>query len=257
MSGTVRFVVEDNVAHVWFDRPEARNAMTFAMYEELEAACTAVRNDPSVRVAVFRGVGGQAFVAGTDIKQFLAFRGPEDGVAYEQRIDTIVDAVETLPVPTVAVVEGYAMGGGFALASACDLRLITPDATFGYPIARTVGNCLSMANIARLVCHFGPALARKILLLAEVVDAKTALSVHFTLEAVEKDHLDARLHDLCAQLKRHAPLTMRASKEAIRRLMLAGVPDGRDIIEMVYSSNDFRHGVESFLAKARPTWAGE
>lgn len=256
MSGRVRYAVSDSVAYVLFDRPEVRNAMTFSMYEELEAACNSIRNDPSVRVAVFRGSGGEAFVAGTDIQQFLAFDGSHDGVAYEERIDAIINAVETLPVPTIAVVEGFAMGGGFALSTACDLRLVTPDAKFGYPIARTVGNCLSMANITRLVGHFGPALANKIMLLAETIDAGTALEINFVLNVVERECLDASLDTLCKRLKSHAPITMRASKEGIRRVMLANVPDGRDLIEMVYGSIDFRHGVESFLAKKRPAWAG-
>ena len=148
MTGNVRYTISGNVAFVYFDRPEVRNAMTFAMYEQLAAVCTAIRNDRSIRVAVFRGVGGEAFVAGTDIQQFLAFGTPKDGVAYEERIDSIIEAVETLPIPTIAVVEGFAMGGGLALAIACDLRFATPNAKFGYPMARTLENCLSMANFA-------------------------------------------------------------------------------------------------------------
>jgi enoyl-CoA hydratase len=148
------------------------------------------------------------------------------------------------------------MGGGFALSIACDLRLITPDVKFGYPIARTVGNCLSMANIARLVGNFGPALANKIMLLAETIDADTALERNFVVDVVERDILDARLDALCKRLKSHAPITMRVSKEAIRRVTLANVPDGRDLVEMVYGSDDFRRGVASFLAKKRPAWTG-
>ncbi len=257
MTGAVRYTVSENIAHVWFDRPHVRNAMTFAMYEQLEAACTAIRSDPSIRVAVFRGVGGEAFVAGTDIQQFLAFETPQDGLVYEERIDAVINAVETLPVPTIAAVEGFAMGGGFALAIACDLRLATPDARFGYPIARTVGNCLSMANIARLTCNFGPSIAKKIMLLAESIDADTALDVNFVLEVVSRENLDARVSALCERLRGHAPITMRATKEAMRRIALANVPDGRDLIEMAYGSDDLRIGVQSFLAKKRPIWTGK
>jgi len=256
MTGHVRYSVSGNVAHVLFDRPDVRNAMTFDMYRQLEDACAAIRNDPSVRVAVFRGAGGEAFVAGTDIQQFLAFETPQDGVAYEERIDAVIHAVETLPIPTIAVVEGFAMGGGFALAIACDLRLATPDAKFGYPIARTVGNCLSMANIARLTWNFGPSLAKRVMLLADIIDAETALDVNFLLELVDRENLEARVAGLCERIAGHAPITMRVTKEAIRRVALADVPQGQDLIETTYGSADFRIGVESFLAKKRPAWTG-
>jgi len=256
MTGNVHCTINDGIAFVSFDRPDVRNAMTFAMYEQLETACITIRNDPSIRVAVFRGVGGDAFVAGTDIQQFLAFETSQDGLAYEKRIDAIVGAVEALPVPTIAVIDGFAMGGGFAIAIACDLRLATANAKFGYPIAKTLGNCLSMANITRLLAHFGPSLAKRIMLLAETVDAQTARDIGFILDIVEKDALDARLSDICGRLASHAPITMRASKEAMRRIMQANVPDGSDLIETVYGSRDFHLGVESFLAKKRPAWTG-
>jgi enoyl-CoA hydratase len=256
MTGSVRYAVSGGIAEVLFDRPDMLNAMSFSMYEELETACRAIRDDHSVRVAVFRGVGGKAFVAGTDIQQFLDFHGPQDGVAYEERIDRVVGAVEALPAPTIAVVEGFALGGGFALATVCDLRIATPQAKFGYPIARTVGNCLSMANVARLVMHFGPSLANRILLLAETIDAKTARDLKFVMDVVEMADLESRTSNLCDRLKSHAPLTLRASKEMIRRAVHSGLPNVRDLIETVYGSADFRHGVESFLAKKRPVWTG-
>jgi enoyl-CoA hydratase len=256
MSGKVRYAVNNGIADIRFDRPDVLNAMSFSMYGELEAACTAIRNDATIRAAVFQGVGGKAFIAGTDIQQFLDFHGPHDGVAYEERIDRVVGAVEALPVPTIAVIEGFALGGGFALATVCDIRLVTPAAKFGYPIARTVGNCLSMANIARLVMHFGPSLANRIMLLAETIDAREALALKFVLEVVEPADLESRVSALCERLKSHAPLTLRASKEMIRRAVLAGLPDARDLIEMVYGSGDFRSGVENFLSKKRPTWTG-
>lgn len=257
MNGTVRCAVIGNTAFVSFDRPDLRIAMTFGMYEELEAACTAIRSDSAIRTAVFRGVGGQAFVAGTDIQQFRAFETAADGLTYETRIDAVIDAVESLPVPTVAVIEGFAMGGGFAIAIACDLRIATPDAKFGYPIARTLGNCLSMANTERLVANFGPSLAKRILLMADSVDAKAARDAHFLLDIVERKELDARIASICERLAGHAPLTIRAAKEAIRRNMLLGVADGADIIDTVYGSADFHRGVEGFLAKKRPAWTGK
>src|SRR5262249_20240911 len=165
--GEVRYVRNGAVATVTFDRPGARNAMTWRMYEQLSEACARMRGEEGLRVAVFRGAGGKSFIAGTDIAQFQAFRSGEDGVAYENKMEGYISAVETLPVPTLAVIEGFAIGGGLAIAAACDLRIATPGSRFGVPIARTLGNCLSVANYARLVAGLGAARAKKMLLLAE------------------------------------------------------------------------------------------
>ena len=146
--------------------------MTWQMYEQLDAACARIRAEHDVRVAVFRGAGGKAFIAGTDIAQFQQFRSAEDGLAYEEKMESYIDAVESLPVPTLAVIEGYAIGGGLAIAAACDLRIATTGSRFGVPIARTLGNCLSMRIYARLVAALGAPLAEHRLLLAENLSPK-------------------------------------------------------------------------------------
>jgi enoyl-CoA hydratase len=148
------------VATVLFDRPAARNAMTFAMYDELSHACRTIAATPGLRAAVFRGSGG-AFVAGTDISEFAAFNSGEDGVAYERRIEAEIAEIEHLPVPTLAVVDGAAMGGGLIIATACDLRIASTRSRFGAPIASTLGNCLSIRNVARLERAFGLGAARR------------------------------------------------------------------------------------------------
>jgi len=147
-NGTVRLAVDGAIASVVFDRPAARNAMTWTMYQELAAICEQVGNDPAVRVVCLRGAGGEAFVAGTDIEQFKDFDGAK-GLAYERNIDAGMARLESLAVPTVAVIEGWCVGGGLAIATACDIRIATPSARLGVPIAKTLGNCLSSANIAR------------------------------------------------------------------------------------------------------------
>src|SRR6476661_9314681 len=143
-TGRVHLSVNDGVASILIDRPAARNAMTWSMYEELGAICQRISDDPGVRVATLRGAGGEAFVAGTDIEQFLSFGGGEDGIDYEKKIDAMIEAIERLPMPTLAIVEGWAIGGGLAISAACDFRVATPNASCGVPIARTLGNCLSM-----------------------------------------------------------------------------------------------------------------
>jgi len=255
--GDVRLTMADGVAAIVFDRPAARNAMTWPMYEALVATCARLRDDRSVRVATLRGAGGQAFVAGTDIAQFMQFASTDDAVAYERRIDACIDAIAALPMPTVALVEGYAVGGGLAICAACDFRLATPSARFGVPIARTLGNCLSMANLARLVAAFGMARVRRMLLLAELVGAQEAQACGFVHHVCEADALDAEAAKLLGALRVLAPITQAASKEGLRRLSLAGLPDGDDLIRRCYGSADFREGVASFVERRPPAWRGE
>lgn len=254
--GEVRYVRDGPVAKIVFDRPAARNAMTWTMYEQLGEACARIRADEAVRVAVFRGAGGKAFIAGTDIAQFQAFRTGEDGIAYEEKMEGYIGGVEALPVPTLAVVEGWAIGGGLAIAAACDLRIATPGARFGIPIARTLGNCLSVANYARLVAALGVARAKRILLLAENLSAEEALAGGFLVDIAGEADIDRRVGEICDRLVKNAPITMRVSKEAIRRIVHAGLPDGEDLVRACYGSEDFRIGVRAFVEKREPQWTG-
>ena len=255
--GEVRYSREGPVVTVIFDRPQARNAMTWRMYEQLGEACARIHREDGLRVAVFRGAGGKAFIAGTDIAQFQAFRGGDDGIAYEEKMEGYIGAVEALPVPTLAVIEGFAIGGGLAIAAACDLRIATPGSRFGVPIARTLGNCLSMANYARLVAALGAPRAKRVLLLAENITAEEALAGGFLSEIVATPDIEARVAELTSRLSNHAPLTMRVSKEAMRRILHAGLPDGDDLVRACYGSDDFRLGIEAFLEKREPQWTGK
>ncbi|MFL6799842.1 MAG: enoyl-CoA hydratase/isomerase family protein [Xanthobacteraceae bacterium] len=255
--GEVRYARSGNVATITFDRPAARNAMTWRMYEQLGEACRRMQEEDGLRVAVFRGAGGKAFVAGTDIAQFQSFRSGDDGVAYEAKMESYLSAIESLPMPTLAVIEGFAIGGGLAIAAACDLRIATPAARFGVPIARTLGNCLSMANYARLVAALGASRAKRVLLLAENLTAEEALAGGFLSEIVTAAELDGRIAELTGRLVQHAPVTMRVSKQAILRLLHAGLPNGEDLVRECYGSDDFRIGVAAFVAKQEPQWTGK
>ncbi|HYG41591.1 MAG TPA: enoyl-CoA hydratase/isomerase family protein [Bordetella sp.] len=255
-TGKVHLSVQDGIAAVVFDRPEARNAMTWSMYDELAAICQNLAQRDDIRAATLRGAGGQAFVAGTDIEQFLAFESGEDGIRYEAVIDERVQLLESLPFPTVAVIDGYAIGGGLAMAAACDFRVATPAAVFGVPIARTLGNCLSSANTARVVAGFGAARTKRMLLLAETIGASEARDCGFVHDIAEPDALDAKVAALCQRLAGNAPLTIKAAKETIRRLIVADLPRNDDLVRECYGSRDFRIGIEAFMAKQRPDWTG-
>jgi enoyl-CoA hydratase/carnithine racemase len=251
--------VRDGIARVTFNRPQARNALTFAMYERLAEICGAVNQDRSIRAMILTGAGDKAFAAGTDISQFRAFKTPQDALDYEARIDRVVGAIEECRVPVIAAIAGACTGGGGGIAAACDLRIAAANARFGFPIARTLGNCLSMGNLSRLAALIGFARAKEIILTARLVEAPEALAAGLVSEVLP-DHaaLMARAEELAKLLTGHAPLTMQATKEALRRLRpKLAAEEGRDLILMCYMSRDFREGMEAFLAKRPPEWRGE
>ncbi len=251
------FEQDGPLATVTFNRPEARNAMTWAMYDGLEEACETVDKTPEVRVLILRGAGGKAFVAGTDISQFQTFRTPDDALDYERRLDRVIGRLESVTKPTIAAIEGYATGAGAVIALACDLRYCTPDSQIGVPIARTLGNCLSIANYARLMDLLGPARAKELIFRARLVTAQEAGQAGLVNEVVPAERLYARAQEIAREIAGNAPLTLRVTKEAIRRLQVhRRAVDGDDLTVLAYMSEDFREGVAAFLAKRKPGFRG-
>ena len=256
-NGSVQYESDGTIARIVFDRPGARNAMTWDMYEQLADACRRVAKEPKLRLVTFRGAGGAAFIAGTDIGQFSAFRSGEEGIGYEEKVESYVAAVEGIQVPTLAIIEGAAVGGGMVIAAACDLRIAATNAIFGVPIARTLGNCLSIANYNRLARAFGASRANRMLMLGENLTASEAAAAGFLLNSVPAEELDGEAERVCKQIVRNAPLTVKVSKIQSQRLRQTGLPDDSDLIRMCYGSRDFHEGVAAFLAKRRPEWKGE
>ncbi len=245
------------VATLTFNRPQARNAMTWAMYEGLHETCERIDADNSVRVLLLRGAGDRAFVAGTDISQFTSFQTEQDALDYEARMDRVITRLETVAKPVVALIRGYAVGGGAAIAAACDLRLAAADAQYGFPIARTLGNCLSAANYARLADLIGSARVKDLVFRARLVGADEGHAIGLFTEVVPTGELEARGRALALQLASHAPLTLWATKEALRRLRASRAQiDTHDLITRCYTSVDFREGVRAFLDKRPPQWQG-
>jgi len=242
---SVRFEVEGSTAWITVDRPEARNAMTFAMYEELVRGFERVDADDQIQTMVISGAGGRSFIAGTDINEFTRFQTPEDGVEYERRVDAVQDRLEAVRKPTIALIDGFAMGSGLAIAAACDLRVLTPGAKFGMPIARTVGNCLSMGNYARLAQALGAARLKDVMFTARSIGPEEALAIGFASAVV--DHAEAHVEDLCERLADHSPTTLWVTKEALRRARV--VPEGNDLVLEAYGSAGFRTNVARFLQR--------
>ena len=233
--------------------------MTWEMYQSLVDTCDRVDADPAVKVLVLRGAGDKAFIAGTDIAQFQSFGKPGDGVEYEARLDSVLDRLERVAKPTIAQVHGVAAGGGCAIALCCDLRVATPDSTFGVPIARTLGNTLSAATCGRMIALLGPSRFKEMMFTGRMLTAAelhTAGVVHRVAAAAALDH---NVHELASEIVANAPLTVRSVKEMARRLLAKSrlsSDEERDLIELCYTSEDFKEGVAAFLEKRKPVWKG-
>ena len=253
----VRLEIRNAVAYITFDHIAARNAMTVGMYQSLKFICEDLTKSSGVRVAILRGAGGKSFVSGSDIAQFEVFQNGDDGIRYEEDIDEYLTPLAMLPFPTIAVIDGMAVGGGLAIASCCDFRISTPDARFGVPIAKTLGNCLSASNVAWLTAHLGINIVKRMLLLAELVAAPELLKQGYLLATYTADDLEGEAHQLAERLMKLAPITQKSSKQTLARMIKNNLPDCSDLIRECYGSHDFKNGVASFLEGKPPVWTGK
>jgi enoyl-CoA hydratase len=258
MADELLYEIRGSAGWITLNQPEARNALTFSMYERLAEICRTAPGGGAVRCLVVTGAGDKAFAAGTDMAQFRGFSGERDALEYERRMDAVLGALEACPLPIVAAIAGACTGGGAGIAAACDVRIATRDLRFGFPIARTLGNTLSIANLSRLAGLMGAGRVREVILTARLVGAEEALAAGLVSEVLP-DHaaLLRRAEELAGTLAGHAPITLATTKEALRRLRLEGAAaDGRDLIVEAYTSEDFREGMEAFLGKRKPAWKG-
>jgi enoyl-CoA hydratase len=251
------YEVRDGIGRITFNRPQARNSLTFGMYERLAEICANAGKEASLKVLILTGAGDKAFASGTDINQFRAFKTPQDAIDYETRIDRILSSLEQCQVPTIAAINGVCAGGGAGIAACCDIRIGTRTAKFGFPIARTLGNCLSMSSLGRLSALIGAPRLKEIIFTARLIEAEEAVGLGLLNEVVEDGSALARRADELARLvASHAPLTLRATKQALHR-MQPKVSEDEDLILMCYQSRDFREGMDAFLNKRQPQWTGE
>lgn len=250
--------LRDGTLWLTFNRPEARNALTFGMYARLADICKNAPTDGSIKAIVISGAGGKAFAAGTDMTQFRGFETEQDALNYEAEIEAVLDAVERCPLPTIAAIHGACTGGGASIAAVCDLRIASARLKFGFPIARTLGNCLAAGNLARLSTLIGAGRVRELIFTARLMEAEEALATGLISELhADEDALMARATELATHVGSMAPLTLRATKEAMRRNRAALEVKDADLITLCYMSADFREGMEAFLAKTKPQWSGK
>ena len=261
MTDEIIISVDQHIANVTLNRPDARNALTFGMYQALADLCRqagTTKDDQHIKAIVIAGAGEKAFAAGTDIGQFTAFETLQDGHDYEAQIETVISSIETCRVPVIAALHGAVTGGGLVIAAAAHLRLASADVKIGMPIARTLGNCLAIANLRRLVALFGEARVAHMILTAELLSADQALASGFVHDVLEdRAAMLARATALAQRLTTMAPLTIQSSLDGLRRLRHAtACPDDSDLIAACYTSEDFAEGVAAFLEKRKPNWSG-
>lgn len=255
-AGEVRLVQDGAVWRVELANPARRNALTWTMYEQLQRICLDAAEAPGLRAVVIRGADG-AFAAGTDINQFTDFASAEDGLVYERHMAEVLDALLSVPVPVIGVVEGPAVGGGLAIAACCDVLVAAEDACFGIPIARTLGNLIAPAVMRRLRERLGPARTTAMLMTSRLLPAAAAAAAGFVHTVTTVEEVDEAAGKLLARILDGAPLTLAAVKELDRRLSSGESGDpAEDLVARCYGSADFREGMTAFLEHRQPIWQG-
>lgn len=247
------------VATLTFDRPEKKNAITYAMWQDLARQVSAIGTDRATRAIVLRGQGSD-FSAGADIGEFATRRAGGAGArAYEAANSAAFAAIREAPVPVIAAIRGICFGGGFGIAAACDIRLAAPDAQFSVPAGR-LGLAYPHDAMADIVNAVGPQMAKYLTFSAARIDAEAALAAGFLFEIVGAGRLDARVAELAEAVAGNAPLSVRASKAAITAA-LSGRPEdierARRMGDATFESSDYAEGRAAFAERRRPVFSGE
>ena len=250
------------VEWIIFNRPQRLNAMTHRMEDRLIDICRDINQDKVVRAVVFTGAAGNkpAFMAGQDVSDLRDVASVDEAMAMELRGEEVCIAVENIRVPTIAAISGACVGAGALLAASCDLRIADPSMRFGFPIARTVGNCLTVKNLARLTMVMGAPATKELIFTARLLNAEEFKAIGALREVTPAAAaLLVRAQEIGEKFVELAPLTLWGTKEGMRRLrdaMLPSIAD-LDIVKACYLSRDYREGTAAFLEKRKPSWTGE
>jgi enoyl-CoA hydratase/carnithine racemase len=259
MAGQIHVEREGAVATVIFDHPERRNAVTAEMWRALPGIANALDADETVRVVVLRGEGDVAFVSGADISQFEKQRSGRKGTSYEAENANAFDALSSIRKPVIALIHGFCVGGGCAIALTADLRYCADDATFAIPAAR-LGLGYGAAGIANLIRIVGEPHAKEIFMTARRFDAREAEAIGLVNRMLPKSELDAFVMKVVETISENAPLTLRSAKASFidlaRPESMRDPEEVRDTIRDCFRSDDYKEGVRAFLEKRRPVFRG-
>ena len=248
------------IGHVIFNNPERHNAVSLDMWDRVAKVLEDMREDNAVRAVVLSGAGGKAFVSGADISKFETERGSREAVKqYNARVKSAYEAVQGFPKPTIAMIDGYCLGGGLALAASCDLRFCSAKSKFGLPAAK-LGLGYPFGGLKRLVDILGPGATADIVFSARRLDAEEARAVGLVQKVVPDADLAAFVEDYAGTVARNAPLTIEAAKFIIGQVLTD--PSDRDLaecqrlVERCFDSEDYIEGRRAFVEKRPPRFQG-
>lgn len=249
------------IATITFNRPERRNAITFAMWNHIQRLLVDLKDDPQVRVIVFRGAGEEAFAAGADISEFGTHRNnAAKATLYNTAFDAAMDAAEAVGKPTICLIKGACVGGGCEFSTACDIRIAADNARLGVPIAR-LGLPVGFREMRRMVRLIGHAKTMELLLTADILPAQEAHQIGLVNHVVPLSEVDSFTYAMADKIAALAPVVHRVHKEIVQIVMdnpgLEGLTAAQQRLAVLpFDTEDFQEGWRAFLAKRTPQFHG-